>query len=81
MPDAAQDHLVLGALRIAKEDISELNIVVTQLASKIDQGYGGFKRKWGQIQIAMKGGKINKMKNHIESAKSTLNMLQASRAQ
>ncbi|CZR54845.1 uncharacterized protein PAC_04729 [Phialocephala subalpina] len=76
-----QDSLVMEALNIAKRDINNLDIIVTQLSSMIGPGHGRTKRKWGQVKFALKSGKINKMKMCIESAKSTLTLLQSSRAQ
>ncbi|KUJ08813.1 uncharacterized protein LY89DRAFT_599289, partial [Mollisia scopiformis] len=81
MADPSQDSLVLSALRIAKKDINELSVFVTELTSKINPGQGKVKRKWGRVKIALSAAKIAKMKTHVESAKSTLNMLQASRTQ
>lgn len=71
----------MDALRLAREDVNELIVLVTELASKIGSARGKVKKKWGQIKIVLKSEKINKMKSYVESAKSTLNMLQASRAQ
>jgi hypothetical protein len=68
-------------LQVAKEDVDELNVLITKLASKIGFAQGKMKRKWGQVRIALKSEKMRKMKEHVESAKSTLNMLQASRTQ
>lgn len=66
----------MEALNIAKKDIDQLADVVTHLSKKIKPQRGRASRKWGEIQIALKSGKINKMRANIESAKSTLSMLQ-----
>ncbi|KAF8847440.1 hypothetical protein BDZ45DRAFT_607441 [Acephala macrosclerotiorum] len=81
MTDRVQEALVRDALNIAKRDINNLDIMVTQLLSEVGPGHGKIKRKWGQVKIALKSGKINKMKTLIERAKSTLTMLQTSRTQ
>ncbi|KAE8448485.1 hypothetical protein EG329_009366 [Mollisiaceae sp. DMI_Dod_QoI] len=79
MVDRNQEALVVEALSIAKKDIDQLADVVTHLSKKIKPQRGRASRKWGEIQIALKSGKINKMRANIESAKSTLSMLQTIR--
>lgn len=79
--NTAQDSIVMDVLKMANEDISELHIIATQLASKIDPARGKVRRKWGQIRIVLKSDKIKKMKGHIESAKSLLVVAQNSRIQ
>lgn len=79
--NTAHDSLVRDVLQMANEDISELHTVATQLTSKVDPVRGKVRRKWGQIRIVLKADKIKKMKSHVESAKSTLNVIQLSRLQ
>jgi hypothetical protein len=74
-----QEPLVRGALEIAKKDIDELAGLVTELSRGMGSDQGRMKRKWGKIQVVLKAGKINKMNAHIESIKSILSLLQASR--
>jgi len=79
--DRVQEQMIKDALAIAKTDIDGLAVIITDLSRKIGPGQNGLKRKWGRIQVVLKGGKITKLKAYIESAKSILTLLQSTRAQ
>jgi hypothetical protein len=64
---------------MAKKEVDQLAGLVTELSRGTRSDQGRMKRKWGKFQIVLKAGKINKMNAHIESVKSILILLQASR--
>jgi hypothetical protein len=72
--------MIRDALTLAKRDIDELAKIVTDLSRVIRPDQKSLRRKWGLIQIVLKGGKILKLKGYIESAKSILTLLQTTRA-
>ena len=74
-----EEPLVRGALEIAKKDVDELASLVMELSRGMGSDQGRMKSKWGKIQIVLKAGKINKMNTYIESVKSILSLLEASR--
>jgi len=81
MLDRAQEQLIKGALELAQRDINELANLVTDLSRATGPGQKNIRWTWGRVQIVLKAGKMSKLKAYIESAKSILNLLQASRAQ
>jgi hypothetical protein len=79
--DSVQEQLVHGALQIAKKDIDELTAVISELSRAMGPDQSRMRRKWARVKIVLKSGTIAKMRGHIESSKSILNLLQASRTQ
>jgi hypothetical protein len=77
--EKVQEPLIRGALEMAKKEVDQLAGLVTELSRGTRSDQGRMKRKWGKFQIVLKAGKINKMNAHIESVKSILILLQASR--
>jgi hypothetical protein len=78
--DRVEEQMIRDALTLAKRDIDELAKIVTDLSRVIRPDQKSLRRKWGLIQIVLKGGKILKLKGYIESAKSILTLLQTTRA-
>lgn len=79
--DPAQEELVRSALQIAKQDIDELAVTISELARAVGPNQKRLRQKWGRVRIVLKESKIAKMRGYIEGAKSILNLLQASRTQ
>ncbi|TVY84730.1 hypothetical protein LSUE1_G000619 [Lachnellula suecica] len=77
----AQEQLVRSALENAKKDIDDLASLISDLQRALGPTKKGLKRKWGRVQVAMKGGKIVKLRGYVEGAKSSLNLLQALQTQ
>lgn len=74
-----QDELLREVLESVKKDIDALASLVAELSKAIGPGQTRMKRKWGRVQIVLKGDKINKMQHYIDSAKNSLALLQATR--
>lgn len=76
-----QEQLVKNALTMMKKDTDNLAGVVSDLSMRIGSAQGGLRRKWGRVQVALKEGKISRLRDHVESAINVLTLLQTVRSQ
>jgi hypothetical protein len=77
----AYESMINDALDLAKEDVDELATIISELARKLGPAHSRAKRKWSKVQMVLKGAKISKIRDSIESVKSILSLLQTSRNQ
>ncbi|QSZ36037.1 hypothetical protein DSL72_007161 [Monilinia vaccinii-corymbosi] len=75
------EKMLKEALELAKDDISQLSELISELSRKLSTSGGSVGKQWRKVQMALRASKLEKFKGDLESVKSTLNLLQASRQQ
>ena len=61
------------SLKLCREGAVELNILVTELAEKVD-GKRGMKKKWGGAKVVLRKEDIKKLKKRMKTAISLLSL-------
>ncbi|APA15532.1 hypothetical protein sscle_15g103020 [Sclerotinia sclerotiorum 1980 UF-70] len=73
--------MVKEALDLAKEDVDQLSIFISELTRKLSRNNSTLGTQWRKVQVTLKASKIEKFKDNLESIKSIMTLLQASRNQ
>lgn len=74
-------NMVKEALDLAKEDVDQLSIFISELTRKLSRNNSTLGTQWRKVQVTLKASKIEKFKDNLESIKSIMTLLQASRNQ